>query len=100
MNAMLSLEDTKSEVSWASSDAEIAAVSQEGVVKALQPGEAEITMTDEAGEQIIFTVKISAEDNLVLDLEDDNTLLPTIDEFEIEVIPEKKKKSTNPYSFA
>ena len=76
LKAMLA--DGEAEEDWTSSDAEIAMVSQDGIVTALKPGEAVVTAISGDGE-IDITVKVSAEGIVLLDL-GDGLSIPDMDD--------------------
>jgi len=64
----------------------IATVTPDGVVTALVAGEAEITMTSDAGEQVAFVIRVKeAEDILLLDLGDDEITLDIDEDFDGEI---------------
>ena len=61
----------ESEVTWETSDADIATVSEDGVVRVLQPGEVTITATNEDGDELVVAIRINgAEEIIVMDLDD------------------------------
>ena len=80
LNALLTRAEIEAVRSWSSDDAEIAAVTPDGVVTAMQAGEAAVTATLEDGEEIEFSIIVRedgivllnlAEDDLTLDLDED-----------------------------
>ena len=73
LKSELSLEDA--ELTWQSSDADIAAVSEDGVVMALKAGTAHITVANEDGDEASVTVLVKdAEGIVLLDGVDDSIL--------------------------
>ena len=73
LKSELSLEDA--ELTWQSSDADIAAVSEDGVVMALKAGTAHITVANEDGDKASVTVQVKdAEGIVLLDGVDDSIL--------------------------
>jgi len=63
-------------MTWETSDADIATVSEDGVVRALQPGKVTITATNEDGDELVVAIRIKeVEEIIVMDLDDDGILL-------------------------
>jgi uncharacterized protein YjdB len=83
LKSKLSLEDA--ELTWESSDAEIAAVSQEGVVMALKAGKARITVANEDGDEASVVVRVNEAAGITLLEGVDVPALPTDEELEGEI---------------
>ena len=68
LNTLLSQEEIEAVRSWSSDGTETAAVSPEGVVTAMQPGEAAVTAILEDDETIEFTITVREDGIVLLDL--------------------------------
>ena len=68
LNALLSQEEIEAVRSWSSDGTETAAVSPEGVVTAMQPGEAAVTAILEDDEAIEFTITVREDGIVLLDI--------------------------------
>ena len=64
LKSALSLKDAG--LTWQSSDADVAAVSDEGVVMALKAGKARITVANEDGDEASVTVQVKEAEGVVL----------------------------------
>ena len=68
LNTLLSQEEIEAVRSWSSDGTETAAVSPEGVVTAMQPGEAAVMTILEDDEAIEFTITVRENDIVLLDI--------------------------------
>lgn len=75
LKSALSLKDAG--LTWQSSDADVAAVSDEGVVMALKAGKARITVANEDGDESSVTVQVKDAEGIVLLDGVDDSNLPT-----------------------
>ena len=64
LKSALSLKDA--ELTWQSSDADIAAVSEQGVVMALKAGSTRIAIANEDGDEASVTVQVKEAEGIVL----------------------------------
>ena len=78
LKSALSLKDA--ELTWRSSDADIAAVSGEGVVMALKAGKARITVANEDGDEASVTIQVKDAEGIALLDGVDDLILPTDEE--------------------
>ena len=86
LKPMVLMDAADGELTWSTDNQSVATVSQDGVVTALTAGEAEITMTDEAGEQNTFAIRVNeAEGVVLLDLGDDAITLDIEEKFDEEI---------------
>ena len=83
LKAALSLEDD--ELTWKSRDADIAAVSEEGIATALKAGTAHISVTNEDGDEALITVRVKDAEGVELLDGVDDLILPA-DELQNEAI--------------
>ena len=79
LKSMLPQEVSDDQQVWETDASATASVTENGIVTALQPGTAVITVTNGDGEQVVFTVRISVEELNMPDLSDIE-LLPVNDE--------------------
>ena len=79
LKSMLPQEVSDDQQVWETDASATASVTENGIVTALQPGTAVITVTNGDGEQVVITVRISGEELNMPDLSDIE-LLPVNDE--------------------
>ena len=79
LKSMLPQEVSDDQQVWETDASATASVTENGIVTALQPGTAVITVTNGVGEQVVFTFRISGEELNMPDLSDIE-LLPVNDE--------------------
>jgi len=58
LHAIISPSKVKTKLTWTSSDKKVATVSSKGVVKAIKPGEAKITVTTANGKKATITITV------------------------------------------
>ena len=68
LKSMLPQEVSDDQQVWETDASATASVTENGIVTALQPGTAVITVTNGDGEQVVFTVRISGEELNMPDL--------------------------------